>query len=100
MIVTHAHRDHIGCVPHFRKAVVHIQRDEAAVGAKYLKGLSVDLFDADRAVADVIEVKKIAGHSIGSSIVIILTGAFIRRSNIKYNVVVFPDFLFPVSTIS
>ena len=71
VIVTHAHRDHIGCVPHFRKAVVHIQRDEAAVGAKYLKGLSVDLFDADRAVADVIEVKKIAGHSIGSSIAII-----------------------------
>ena len=36
VIVTHAHHDHIGSVPHFGNATIHIQKDEAAAGAKYL----------------------------------------------------------------
>ena len=71
VIVTHAHRDHIGCVPCFKNAVIHIQKSEAAAGAKYLEGLFVEPFDEGRMIADRIEVKKIGGHSIGSSIVII-----------------------------
>ena len=71
VIVTHAHHDHIGCVHHFRNAVIHIQKDEARAGAKYLKGLQVEPFDENKTIADCVEVKKIAGHSIGSSIAII-----------------------------
>ena len=71
VIVTHAHRDHIGCVPCFKKAVVHIQKSEAVAGAKYLKGLRVETFDEGKTIAGCVEAKKIAGHSIGSSIVII-----------------------------
>ena len=71
VIVTHAHHDHIGCVHYFRNAVIHIQKDEARIGAKYLKGLQVSPFDESKTIAPCIEVKKIAGHSIGSSIVII-----------------------------
>ena len=71
VIVTHAHHDHIGCVPHFRNAVIHIQKDEARAGAKYLKGVQVEPFDESKMIAPCIEVKKIAGHSIGSSIAII-----------------------------
>ena len=71
VIVTHAHHDHIGCVQHFKKATVHIQKDEASVGAKYLKGLRVETFDEGCRIAERVEVKKIAGHSIGSSIAII-----------------------------
>jgi glyoxylase-like metal-dependent hydrolase (beta-lactamase superfamily II) len=71
VIVTHAHHDHIGCVHYFRNAVIHIQKDEAAAGAKYLKGLQVEPFDETKTIADCVEVKKIAGHSIGSSIAII-----------------------------
>jgi glyoxylase-like metal-dependent hydrolase (beta-lactamase superfamily II) len=71
VIITHAHHDHIGCVSYFRDAVVHIQKDEARAGAKYLKGLQVETFDEGCRIAECVEVKKIAGHSIGSSIAII-----------------------------
>lgn len=71
VIVTHAHHDHIGSVSHFRKATVHIQKEEASAGAKYLKGLHVETFDEGCMIAENLEVKKIAGHSIGSSIAII-----------------------------
>jgi glyoxylase-like metal-dependent hydrolase (beta-lactamase superfamily II) len=71
VIVTHAHHDHIGCVHYFRNSVIHIQKDEARIGVKYLKGLQVSPFDESKTIAPCIEVKKIAGHSIGSSIVII-----------------------------
>jgi glyoxylase-like metal-dependent hydrolase (beta-lactamase superfamily II) len=71
VIITHAHHDHIGCVSYFRGAVVHIQKDEASAGAKYLKGLQVETFDEGCRIAECVEVKKIAGHSIGSSIAII-----------------------------
>jgi len=71
VIVTHAHRDHIGCVPYFGGATIHIQKDEAVAGAKYLRGLRVRPFDTGRMVGDVVEVKKIAGHSVGSSIAVI-----------------------------
>ena len=71
VIVTHAHRDHIGCVPYFKNAVIHIQKSEAVAGAKYLGGLHVEPFDESKTIYGRIEVKKIAGHSIGSSIVIV-----------------------------
>jgi glyoxylase-like metal-dependent hydrolase (beta-lactamase superfamily II) len=71
VIITHAHHDHIGGVSRFRDSTVHIQKDEAVAGAKYLKGLRVEPFDQNKMLAGCIEVKKIAGHSTGSSIVII-----------------------------
>jgi glyoxylase-like metal-dependent hydrolase (beta-lactamase superfamily II) len=71
VIVTHAHRDHIGCVPYFRNATIHIQKREAVAGGKYLRGLQVEPFDESKMITDCIEVKKIAGHSVGSSIAII-----------------------------
>ena len=69
VIATHAHHDHIGAVSHFAKSTVHIQKDEAAAGAKYLKGLQVETFDDCKTIAGVLGIEKIAGHSKGSSIV-------------------------------
>ena len=71
VVITHAHHDHIGGVAHFKKANIYIQKDEARLGAKYLKGMRVQTFDECYKINDFIEIKKIAGHSIGSSIVII-----------------------------
>ena len=75
VIITHAHHDHIDCVRHFPNSVVHIQREEAKIGAKYLQEIKqVELFDDEVTVAGCVRVRKIGGHSLGSCVVELDTG--------------------------
>lgn len=70
IIVTHAHFDHIEGVNYYKNAVIHIQKDEYANGASYIKDdAKVDLFEDELALFDDVIVKRYGGHSIGSSIV-------------------------------
>ena len=72
VIITHAHHDHIECVEAYKNAVVYIQRDEYEKGKKYFgKEQKTVLFDDELEIYKGILCKKIGGHSIGSSIVII-----------------------------
>jgi glyoxylase-like metal-dependent hydrolase (beta-lactamase superfamily II) len=68
-VITHAHHDHIGAVASFKNTTIVIQQDEAAKGEKYLKGLRVETFKDKFEIAPGIDVLKIGGHSVGSSIV-------------------------------
>lgn len=70
VIITHAHHDHIEALKHFKNATVHINRSELQNGEKYIpKTAKLNVFDDGCIVADCLEVKKIGGHSEGSSIV-------------------------------
>lgn len=70
VIVTHAHHDHIDGVRHFKKSLIHIQRDEYEMGKSYLKDdFRVNIFDDEYTVFESIKVKKIGGHTDGSCIV-------------------------------
>lgn len=70
VIITHAHRDHIGSVKYFRNADIYIQNEEYEKGKKYIPtGFRVTTFDEEICVKEHLHVKKIGGHSIGSSIV-------------------------------
>lgn len=78
IIVTHAHHDHIDGVRHFPNADIYIQREEAELGKGYLpQDGRVKVFD-DRCSFDIspdkLAVKKIGGHSPGSSVVMLRHG--------------------------
>lgn len=71
VVITHAHHDHIASVGDYTNAVIHIQREEYDFGKKYIPdNLQVSLFDDEEQLTDDVFVRKIGGHSIGSSIVI------------------------------
>lgn len=75
VIITHAHHDHIEGVRHFASATVHIQKDEYAQGAEYLRGNPhINTFDSEYSLTDNVTVIKIGGHSMGSCIVDIKSG--------------------------
>lgn len=70
VIITHSHHDHIDGVKHFGNATVYIQRDEFMCGQEYLPlKATVKQFEESCVVAEHVTVRKIAGHSVGSSIV-------------------------------
>lgn len=70
VIITHAHRDHIGAVKYFQNADIYIQREEYEKGKKYIpEGFRVKEFDNEICVKKQLHVKKIGGHSAGSSVV-------------------------------
>lgn len=72
LVITHAHHDHIECAKYFTHAVVHIQREEAARAQKrnYLPPpLQLNLFDSAYHLCPGVEILRIGGHSIGSSVV-------------------------------
>ena len=70
VIITHSHSDHIESVHYFKNAVIHIQEEEYKLGKHYIpEGFKVELFGEEKAFPEGITVKRISGHSIGSSIV-------------------------------
>lgn len=72
VVLTHSHYDHIADIKHYKNSVIHIQRDEYEEGEKYIpEDFKVELFDDEIEIDKDILVKKIAGHSIGSSIVLV-----------------------------
>ena len=75
VVLTHAHHDHIEGVRHFSNAVIHIQKDEYAIGKNYIpEGFAVNTFDEELELCDNFKVLKIGGHSVGSCIVEIVDG--------------------------
>ena len=71
VIITHSHRDHIGAVGHYKKATIHIQKDEYESGRKYIdKESKINLFDEAFEVCPGVLIKKIGGHTDFSSIVV------------------------------
>ena len=70
VILTHHHHDQIECVKEYKNAVVYIQKDEYEKGKQYIgTEQTVKTFDDEIQVCDGVKVIKIAGHSVGSSIV-------------------------------
>lgn len=71
VIITHAHSDHIGGVHHYKNARVYIQKDEQkSKDYNIPKWFCVSPFDDELRITDRVIIKKIGGHSIGSSIVL------------------------------
>ena len=72
VIITHSHHDHIDCVGYYPQAVIHLQEKEFEDGKIYLKNSSnVSLFSDNRKVTENVEIRRIGGHSQGSSIVLV-----------------------------
>ena len=70
VVITHADHDHIECVKYFPHAAVHIQRDELERGREYLKdNADVRPFDNAYLLTDGLIIRKIGGHTVGSSVV-------------------------------
>ena len=70
VIITHAHGDHIGAIRHFKNAEIYIQREEYVKGEKRIPSdFRVKKFDEEICVKEHLHVKKIGGHSVGSSVV-------------------------------
>lgn len=71
IVITHHHHDHIEAVKDYPNAIVHIQKEEYELGKTYLsQKQKVELFDEEKLIAEGLVVKKIGGHSVGSSIVL------------------------------
>lgn len=71
IIITHHHHDHMEGIADFSNAVIHIQKEEYDLGKMYIPKTSrVQTFEDEKVIAQGIKIKKIGGHSIGSSIVI------------------------------
>lgn len=71
VVITHHHYDHIESIGVYTNAVIHIQKDEYMLGKKYIPdGFQVQIFESEAILAEGLIVKKIGGHSAGSSIVI------------------------------
>lgn len=72
VIITHSHYDHIALVKCFENATVYIQTDEYINGKSFIpKDLKVTTFDNEYKFENGIVIKKIGGHSTGSSVVIV-----------------------------
>lgn len=70
VVITHADHDHIECVKCFPHARIHIQRQEMERGAEYLaENPHVLPFDDKYLLADDVILRKIGGHTAGSSVV-------------------------------
>jgi glyoxylase-like metal-dependent hydrolase (beta-lactamase superfamily II) len=79
VVITHRHVDHAGNLHRFPRAVLYIQNDERAAllaaastseaVRKRLKAKNVVAFDDAAAVADILTVRKIGGHTAGSCVV-------------------------------
>ena len=70
VVITHAHHDHIEAVHYFKNAIIYIQQEEYDQGKKYIpEDFAVNCFSDSFMVDDCVNIIKIGGHSIGSSIV-------------------------------
>lgn len=71
VILTHCHHDHVEAVWRYNKAKIHIQKDEYDLTKNYIpKDFNVNIFENEYALTERVRVKKIGGHSKGSSIVL------------------------------
>ena len=71
VVLTHKHHDHVEAVRHYKNAVIYIQEEEYPSAKKYIpEGFSVALFREECTIAEDVTVKKIGGHTHGSSIVL------------------------------
>ena len=71
VIITHAHSDHVQSAPHFPAACFHIQKEEYERAKKFIpEGFNVDAFEDECVLDGEIFIKRISGHSHGSSIVL------------------------------
>lgn len=71
VIITHSHHDHVEAVRHYRNATLHIQKDEYIKAIKYIpEDFNVNLIDNEFSLSENLTVKKVAGHSAGSCIVL------------------------------
>lgn len=71
IVITHHHHDHIEAVTDYPNAIVYIQEDEYELGKSYIpETMKVETFKEERKLAEGLWIKKIGGHSIGSSIVL------------------------------
>ena len=77
VLITHAHHDHIECVGSYPNATVTIQIDEWKKGKRYFSEQStVRTFVDSIEITENIKMKRIGGHSIGSSVVHIRDGEY------------------------
>lgn len=76
VILTHGHHDHMEAVGHFRRATVWIQRAEyERYAERFLpRDASVRIFDEEERVCEGVLVKRIGGHTRGSSVVHVCCG--------------------------
>ncbi len=75
VVITHAHHDHIAAIGRFPKARVWIQEHELERGQRYLPdGMRVRSFVRSAKIADGVRVKRVGGHTAGSSVVEITVG--------------------------
>lgn len=75
IVITHAHCDHIQASRYYKNACFYIQKEEYKQGKEFLPdSAELVLFGEEYALTEEINIKKIGGHSVGSSIVIAETG--------------------------
>ena len=71
VIITHAHRDHIGAVHHFKNSIIYIQKDEYEKGRTFIPDdFQVRCFDDECEIDTSVKMIKIGGHSVGSCVVV------------------------------
>ena len=71
VVITHAHYDHIQASHYYKNARFYIQKEEYELGKEFFPDdVKVICFDEEYALPEVILIKKIGGHSVGSSIAI------------------------------
>ncbi|MBR5236487.1 MAG: MBL fold metallo-hydrolase [Clostridia bacterium] len=71
VVVTHGHHDHVEAIGYYRNAEIHVQKEEYEKTARFLsEGRKVHLVEDEYVVADGVTMRKIGGHSAGSSIVL------------------------------
>lgn len=75
ILITHHHGDHIGAIGYYPNANVVVQHQEAEQAKSLLRGFSVTLFDDEIELFNRrIIMRRVGGHTIGSSVVLIPNG--------------------------
>lgn len=70
VIITHAHHDHIEAIGYFKKAVIHISKEEYENARNHISDdMNVNVFNQEYIISPEIKIIEIGGHSKGSSIV-------------------------------
>lgn len=78
VIITHAHHDHIEAIKFFKKAIIHISKQEYETGKNYIPdNFNVSVFENEYQISPEIKILECGGHSKGSSIVEIKKGNII-----------------------
>ena len=71
IVITHSHYDHIQASCYYKKARFYIQKEEYEQGKEFIpNGSEVICFGEEYSLSEMISIKKVGGHSIGSSIVL------------------------------